>query len=297
MIHKMMAKKPEDRYQSAREILRDLAKVRERLGLSLGQSGLAAVSTSTAEPRFELSASSPSQVALAQASTLALTGPGRRRSWPRWVGAALLLAVTAGGGWAASVLLAGTGTKAADDPGLPTRWPQELLATTRERVWKEAFESRNSTPDQFLHAGVELGLLYVREGRLDEAQEVFAALEKERPERMDRLQMRTYGNPFQMAGLCGKAVVLSRKDKPEVSDEALQQAHVPGVRPIKDGGPKAKSVGLVLQNFLLQMPELSKAVAEAVLRNEENLAAAKKTLPPALQWLKTPAALAAGPRG
>ena len=34
MVHKMMAKDPAERYQSVRDVLRDLAKVRE--GLSLG---------------------------------------------------------------------------------------------------------------------------------------------------------------------------------------------------------------------------------------------------------------------
>ena len=45
------------------------------------------------------------------------------------------------------------------------------------------------------------------------------------------------------------------------------------------------------------MPDLSRAVAGAVLRNEENLAAAKKSLPAGLVWLKSPASLVAGPRG
>jgi hypothetical protein len=148
-----------------------------------------------------------------------------------------------------------------------------------------------------LHAGVELGLLYVREGRFDEANEVFGILEKETPDRINRLQMATYGNPFKMAGLCGKAIVLSHQDKPEASNETLQLAHTPGPRPLKEGQTKPKGAGLVLQNFLLQMPDLSRAVAEAVLRNEENLAEAKKSLPTGLQWLKSPATLVAGPRG
>jgi serine/threonine-protein kinase len=208
----------------------------------------------------------------------------------------VLVAALFGAGWAASALLGGKRETPTADPGLPTRWPQEAFTSTRERGLKETFESRNSTPDQFLHAGVELGLLYVKEGRLDEAGEVFTALEKEHPDRMDR-KMRTFGNPFQIAGRCGKAVVLSLKDKPEASDEELQKAHSPTPRPITDGGPKPRPGGFELQNFLLQMPELSRAVADAVLRNEENLTAAKKTLPAGLQWLKSPAALAAGPRG
>jgi serine/threonine-protein kinase len=290
MVHRMMAKQPDDRYQSAKDILRDLTKVRE--GLGLAKTGI----VPAVPPRFDLTSSSPSQVALAQAATLAMTGPSPRRSWGRWIAAGLLVAVLAGGGWAASALLGGRRETPTAEPGLPTQWPQEAFTSTRERGLKETFENRNSTPDQFLHAGVELGLLYVKEGRLDEAGEVFAALENERPVRMDQLKMQTIGNPFQMAGLCGKAVVLSHRDKPEASDVALQQAHMAGLRPVKDA-PRPRPGGFVLQNFLLQMPELSRAVADAVLRNEENLTAAKKPLPTGLKWLKSPASLAAGPGG
>src|SRR5262249_34240639 len=45
IVHKMMAKRPEDRYQSAREILNDLARFKDGIGLSLaamptGMSGI-----------------------------------------------------------------------------------------------------------------------------------------------------------------------------------------------------------------------------------------------------------------
>jgi eukaryotic-like serine/threonine-protein kinase len=288
MVHKLMAKRPEDRYQSAKDVIRDLATIRE--GLGLAKSGF------TPAPRFELTSSSPSQMALAAAATLPLaveTGTG----WKKWaVGGILLLALTAGG-WAASAVIGGAKEKGTADPGLPTKWPAEPAVTGRERALREQFESRQATPDQFLDAGVELGLLYVKEGRLDEAWEVFGSLEKERQDRVDRLQRQTYGNPFQMAGLCGKAVVLALRDKPDTSDDLLLQAHSPLPRQRKDGPAKAKAVGFVLQNFLLQMPDLSRAVSAAVLRNEENLAVAKKSLPTTLLWLKSPASLVAGPRG
>jgi serine/threonine-protein kinase len=287
MVHKLMAKRPEDRYQSAKDVIRDLATVRE--GLGLAKSGL------TPAPRFELTSSSPSQVALAGAPTLpVLVESGR--GWKKWaVGGVLALVLTAGG-WAASTLLGGGKQNGEAEPGLPTKWPAEPAVTGRERALKELFESRQATPDQFLDAGVELGLLYVKEGRLDEAWEVFGSLEKERQERVDRLQRRTYANPFQLAGLCGKAVVLAHRDKPELSDELLQQAHA--TQPRAGGGAgKLKTSGIGLQNFLLQMPDLSRAVSAAVLRNEENLFGARKSLPPNLQWLKSPASLVAGPRG
>ena len=42
MVHKMMAKNPDERYQSAREILRDLVKVRDGVMVGLTQTNGAA---------------------------------------------------------------------------------------------------------------------------------------------------------------------------------------------------------------------------------------------------------------
>ena len=298
MVHKMMAKRPEDRYQTAKDVLRDIARVREGLGIGLGKTGQSTIIGSKDPSGNGSMVNHSNQFSVGGATTAWMPGTGNRRSWGKWAAGGLLFLIMAAAGWAAAGLLGGKSDRvSAADPGLPTKWPQELVTSARERALKEKFESRSVTPDRVLHAGVELGLLYVKEGRLDEAGEVFNALEKDRSERLDRLQMRTYGNPFQMAGLCGKAIVLSHQDKPEASNEALQQAHNPAIRPLKDGQVKPKGIGLVLQNFLVQMPDLSRAVSEAVLRNEENLTAAKKPFPAALQWLKSPASLVAGPRG
>ena len=42
MVHKMMAKNPDDRYQSARDILRDLVKVRDGIAVGLAPASGAA---------------------------------------------------------------------------------------------------------------------------------------------------------------------------------------------------------------------------------------------------------------
>jgi serine/threonine-protein kinase len=291
MVHKMMAKRPEDRYQSATAVLRDIARVREGLGLGLGTSGSASAFGSMTG--FDFTPSGTNSLAKAGATTVLL--PRSRTKWA--AGGVLVLALAAIGWLAVGLLGRPSDTASSAGPGLPTNWPKEPWISARERSLKEKFESRSSTPDQVLHAGVELGLQYVKDGRLDEATDVFTTLEKDRPDRAERLQMRTLGNPFQMAGLCGKAIVLSAQNKPDVSDAELLRAHAPALRPLKGGPPKARTAGMVLQNFLVQFPDLSRAVADAVLRNEENLAPKKKALPNALQWLKTPASLVAGPRG
>src|SRR4029079_7468537 len=105
MVHKMMAKKPDDRYQSAKDILRELTKIREGLGSGAGTTALPDGAGSVADARFELTSSSPSQWALGRAATVAMPGP--RRRWWTWVAAALALAALAGAGWAASTLWGG----------------------------------------------------------------------------------------------------------------------------------------------------------------------------------------------
>src|SRR5262249_58481491 len=89
--HKMMAKDPQERYQTGRDLLKDLTRLKESL-MSAGGTGTAAVSG--------LSLSMPSP-APTSAPTLTLS----RRGWRRWLPAALAgslllaLAVGAGLGW------------------------------------------------------------------------------------------------------------------------------------------------------------------------------------------------------
>src|SRR5439155_12378393 len=91
VIHKMMAKDPQERYQTGRDLLKDLTRLKESL-MSAGGTGMAAVSGLT------LSVPSP-----APTSAPTLTLP--QRGWRRWLPAAvagsllLALAVGAGLGW------------------------------------------------------------------------------------------------------------------------------------------------------------------------------------------------------
>ena len=137
MVHKMMAKNPDDRYQSAREILRDLAKVRDGISVGLAQVNGA---VSQSQP-VALSLSSTSAVPVSPAPT----APAR---WGKWV----IGGLAAAGALAAGVLVyAGlnppresSSTPAPATTGLPDIRSPEKLVTSRERELVALLDRRDT---------------------------------------------------------------------------------------------------------------------------------------------------------
>ena len=128
-------------------------------------------------------------------------------------------------------------------------------------------------------AGVELGLLYVKDRRLDEADARFHKLEGKKA---------TVGETAasiagRVGGKVGLAVVLAHRDKPVESNKLLQDVLADLVRPV----PKKDTdgVGRLLQ-VLAPLPELHAALLDALARNAANLPAGQK-LPDALDKLRT----------
>ena len=274
VVHKMMAKKVADRYQSAREILRDLVKVREGLAVGLTQ----AVSLSTSAPSSSLAASPLPSSPLAASR--------------RWLLATAVCAVAAAGGVGGYLLLNPAPEPQAVVPpppptvGLPDVRPPERLTTARERELLATLANRTTKGDDVIAAALELGLLYIREangapqpGReklLEEARGRFEALEKE------RLDGPISAGMAKLVGQLGRAVVLAYQDKADESDKLLLIV----VNAMAGKAAPKKEPAAGLQNFLLRYPDLGQAVAEAVVRNAANLAPAK--IPPALEPLRTP---------
>ena len=166
MVHKMMAKNPADRYASARDILRDLAKVREGLNLGLTQ---AIRIGSVANP----SGAALSLTANTSASAAAPAVPVR---WGRWVLAGGVCVAAALGGmfaYAKRHPLPAAPPAAPPTSGLPDVRAAEKLTTTRERELLAVVHSRDVRGDDVLAASIELGLLYVKEQRFEEAGQAF----------------------------------------------------------------------------------------------------------------------------
>src|SRR5437868_6381524 len=195
MVHKMMAKDPAERYQTAREIIRDLARVRE--GLSLG--------LSVPQPAVVLTVgAAPAATPVPQGTTInlpaypgagtALGFPPPPSAWPaRVLGVLALTGLAAGGWWAYGRTHSERPASAPAGPGLPDARPPERVVSTRERELLKKVRERGAKPTEVAEARIDLGLLYVKERRLDEAEQQFRELEGER---LDPARPRPLFHPY-----------------------------------------------------------------------------------------------------
>jgi serine/threonine-protein kinase len=255
VVHRMMAKSPADRYQTARDAMRDLAKVQK--GLSL------------APPAAKLSAETAAAPPLSGSATMLPPGGGNsRRAW-RAVGAASLLALAGLGWW-----LPGRAHPPADamTVGLPDARPPVPVTSARERELIGRTKDRTLKPAEYLTAMVELGVLYTQEHRPDDAEKVFEDLSSDSTGRTET----------SVAARLGLAIVLAHRDKAKESNQAVADAVA--------GGSGAAQV--VLDKVFFKHPDLGQALAEALHRNAENLGAPK--LSKEIEWLRTPGGLRGG---
>jgi serine/threonine-protein kinase len=283
MIHKMMAKHPADRYQSARDIVRDLIKVRDGLALPASPaagptpSGSALVLTQFGPPP---TASGPLPAA-----------PGVR--WGRLVVAGFVCVLAATAGVFASLAFhppepphpatTPSPNPPPAGPGLPdVRFPsadkdKDRPTTTRERELIAILNSEATNPETAVKASIELGLLYLKEHHFADAEKRFEVLKnKPLPEPHKRTAYIT--------GRLGSAVVLAHKNEAEASNKLfLEVVNEPPPKPI---GPKADRFGVTVSWTLLRFPELSAAVSDALNRNAANLG--KPRLDGPLEALRSP---------
>lgn len=258
LVHKLLAKDPGDRYQTAREVLRDLARIREGLGLTQTQPAGAA----------------PEPPAHAGRSPV---------GWGRWLwaGAGCVVAAVAGVGLYAVLhpTPAPPDPTSESEPGLPDIRPVEKLTTPRERELLALINHRDTPPEKWTEASIDLGLLYLSAGRLNDARDRFEGMEKVK---LAGLQ------PNAVAHLCGRlgrAVVLAHRDADDL--KAAEQSLKLFAEAAEVGFPKLKvEKGQMVQGVLMRFPELGRAVAEALDRDALNTKADK--LPPGLEVLRLP---------
>jgi serine/threonine-protein kinase len=213
IIHKMMAKDPARRYQTGRELLQDVARLRERLS---GQ-------TAALSPSVEVVPATPTQATAGalSANIMQATLPGFSLRYWGWRGAV----------FASSVLLAGT-------IGTTIAWFHHRLAfpshaevvpaseehtanklETKEQALRTLLESSLDTlPGNFpevqkgFQLGMDLGMYYLEHDRLDDARALFARL----------AQLRAPA--FQVLGYVGKGIVLALQNEPQQSNGPFKLA-------------------------------------------------------------------------
>jgi serine/threonine-protein kinase len=270
MVHKMMAKHPADRYASAREILRDLARVRDGLA---GTPGGPTSGTNLAASRA-ISGSMPLPATQFQSNGFSLSDQlpaqtGRKR-WLLWGLAAAGCLVAAGGGafvaasrgraqeqaQAASAQTSSSGVVT----GLTDIRPAEKITTTRERELLALITSETSKPEDVLQASIELGLMYVREHRLDAAMD-----------RFNKLENKTFKDA-RLAGRLGKAVAMAYQDQKSTATASNDHIMAVVTNPypnakVEDKKKLERTGYQIVAAFLMKHPDFYQAVSDALNRN------------------------------
>ncbi len=300
LVHKLMAKDPADRYQTAREVLRDLARVKEGLAV-----GLPARPPGVPLPPTPSGPQPPTSTTLSgtvsgSAATLGFSGavpvPPPPR-WGRWVAAGCLAVLAVAGGVAGYAALhppPAAPTRPTPPPlvGLPDVRSPERITTGRERELVAVLDRRKTPADEWNLAAIDLALLYLREGRLDDAAARFAQLENL------ALAAPVATAEGRLAGRLGKGVVLAYRDgdpkHPAAAKESADAFQAALGSPVPPGAGKVgkadKGVSPALlwtKDYLSRNPDLAHAVSEALTRDAAN----GVKLSPPLEALRAPRGL------
>ena len=264
VVRKMMAKKPHARYQSARDLLKDIARVRESISGS-GATGSISVGSIAAEtaPAEDAPPSAPCR---SRSGPRCLAGPGAGPGM-------LVLGVLAAAG--VGVAIVWHRPRLRPSP-LPTRRPppspppspnapsRRRLPRTRSRkatLRQEHEESLKKLVEEHLKdnspnpGGVEdcidLGVLYLTQNKVPEAEALFARMDERRPP-----------SAYHFVGRLGLAVTDALKN-----DERRFARQIQGVvRPQEPGQPVCQ----VLNDYLKRKPEFAEWVNEADSQNVRN---------------------------
>jgi serine/threonine-protein kinase len=261
IVHKMMAKEVDNRYQTCADLLKDLALLKE----SLGGQKTARMSVAVSQP---LPAASPTPSA-----TVPVPAPRRTRRFAL-VGASIVLALAAGGAWAwvrhrnqpAPVPL--PVPPAATIPRVPSE-QQRYEKFLREAV--EQYANPGTDRDK-LEIGLrhyrDLGLFYLQNDRLDDADKFFVELTNN-PHKVEA---------YKTLGQLGHAIVLALKNRARQSNELFLVLLGTQAR---DGKPPVRLP------FLLSHPQLRYEISRALDYNKANATPAQP-FPKRLEELRQP---------
>jgi serine/threonine-protein kinase len=249
VVGKMMAKQPADRYQTARELLQDVLRLRNSLTAALkSKSGSISLVATGVEPLVALEAE-PSET------------PKSRRWLPWAVAASILVALLAG---AAIGIIRGRPTETAH-ASLLAKEPSAaasdfdrdgslILREKEKRLRQAAKDYANPGNDRAIGIShqVELAVFLLDQRRYEDADLFF----KELSDSSQKVPM------YALLGRMGHAVVLAFQDKAAESMKILDDVFAE--RPRNFGMLKAAF------NLMNQYPHLHREVAEAIKRNEDN---------------------------
>lgn len=286
MVHRMMAKKPEERYQTAKDIVRDLLSLRDHLvGLTgtLPAGGGIVTGPVTPVPAFSTSDNH---------ATLRLPAvpPARTVSWLSIAAALLMLS----GGVALGVWWN------QHRPDTTSSSPTKEAAVDPERKdeqkWLEQFKTFEKAPDrgdlgQGVYACIRLTALYLDRGLragpkgLKELEQFAQQLQQINPPQSSPGKI----GPYRYLGEFGEAIALAFNDEPDKSNElfvrllkkpGLEKPKVP-IKKLADEHLQREIEQAALYNiYLKDQKHFRKLLAAALQRNHDNL---PKAFPPQLE--------------
>jgi eukaryotic-like serine/threonine-protein kinase len=288
LIHKMMAKQPDQRYQNGREIQRDITKLRDALSAANG--------TLTGPVLGEMyTASVP--VGATQQLTQSAIRPIRRRRKP-WALMATMF-VLLGGGAAAGWYLTPPPMGASPAPTAREEKPEipvvvQALFDPKQREKKLELQVRDtldlSGPKdrlQGIDPVLDYGALLLRERRLGEAETLFQKLAPDG---------KGPGNGYRWIADMGQAMVLAQRDKFAESNKLFKTA-LDGIEKIEKAAaaatePKNRNRFSYLRHWEKNL-DWREQLASALQRNHDN---APKDFPadPRLESLRRPSGIMAG---
>lgn len=247
IVHKMMAKNPDDRYSTARELLRDISKLRER---SDGKDVPAA----------------------GQTATTALVPPVARprRRWIRILAGTVILALAGGAlaGWFTRPPAKEVASTTVE-PEIPDAAPETpSIAKQREQLlWSQIKEAlaQNGTPrPQGTLRALQLAVLYFEQDRLDDADHLFAWLGEQQKTK----------EPV-ILGQMGHAMVLALRNQAPESTAIFENL-------IASRDPGFSRLVLMIN----RSPAFLKWMVKALDFNAANLVSVNKSLSPELEALR-----------
>lgn len=266
MIHKMMAKKPEERYQTAHEIVRDLSILRDQL-----------VGLTTTNPAPSLVSSGFSLSQMDHSATTFLVPAKPHRLFSTGLAIAILLLLV-GSSAALGVWWKLTGIDSGD---LLTK--QEALDPEKkeEEEWLKQFRKNEKAQNlteigQGMYAAVKLAGLYLNRDLRNDPKEM-----KETEAFFLQLRQKALPTPvtehafaYVYFGRLGEAIVLAFQDEPIKSNELFvklvkkksNSSEKPPSKDVKLGLLKEK----IFKEYLVKNYDFRKTFALALQRNYEN---------------------------
>ncbi|MFL5241328.1 MAG: protein kinase domain-containing protein [Gemmataceae bacterium] len=219
MVHKMMAKKPDDRYQTSRDLLRDLNKLRENLSASPSLVAPTLLETGDASPTsLNMSGGKTRPDMLGAPSSVISAKPMR---WMRWaVPASLVLAAAVGAafGFRRGQQPANSGDTPVNEVDL-SKLEAQYSPIKKEQSLKDTaklYIDPGKDQDK-IRVGLdlyrELALLYLDQGRWDEADQFFLELQNN-PNQVE---------VYSAFGKLGHALILGLQSKPAESNKLFQE--------------------------------------------------------------------------